>query len=411
MPDTATAEAPVTEAPAQTAPVNPELAKLFGQTWGTAESRKAAEAETSNAELPTSNVEPGTPAAVEKPAVIQHAEPAVPELPPVEIFQGKEAPKLSPDFEVSDDEIPLPVEPPASIKTEKGKADWKAWREGWKGTLSKIKQLEAGQQNGAHDAQANARIAELEGRLVELSTVAERANLELHPAFQAQFVNPIRQMAEQAKEIAAMADVGGEAIEKVLGLAGKARVQAMDELMDGVNSPTIRAQLGELLFNIERKEKERAQVLNDVKGNSERLAEHERAEQHRRLQAQQKQIGEVVDSTFEILRDQHGFELLREVPGNEKWNTSRKAKLEQARHIMTGASASEAAAAAVLSVLAPEYRTWALAERDRANALEKENAELRGADPKLGGRTATEAAGEAPSGAAAVLASSWAAKK
>lgn len=397
--ETAVAEAPVAVAPAQTAPVNPNLAKLLAREFSSAP-RDDRGQPAEPAPEPAAEPKPDAKPAAEKPTIV-HAD-----LPPAELLSDE-------GLVASDekDEIPLPEEPPDSIKTEKGKADWKAWRQNWKETQTEIRQLREQVAKGGAPTEEltnlKAQNAQLLERLQQMSPVIERVSLQDHPAFQAQFIKPREQMVAEAKSVLEMAEISPDVFERAINLTGKAKAAAVDELMEGVSSRYVQTQIGELIYKIEALDKQKAEVLADIPANHQRMELERRAEQHRQMEQQAKQNNALLDQTFDFLRDKQGIELLRDVPGNDKWNETRKAKREEARYLLQSANPQEAMAAAVLATLAPEYRQWALGERKRANALEKELAELRGADPKLGARTSADSAAEDLSGPAAILAKEW----
>lgn len=287
----------------------------------------------------------------------------------------------------------MPEEPPVAIRTEKGKADYRKWREH---QLSLEKQLK---ERGTPDAEAQARIAELEKRLTDMSSVTEKVALQEHPAFQQQFVVPRQQMMGAAKDIVDMADGDFNSFESMLSLTGKARVQAVDTLMEQIESPTLKTQLGQLIYQIETLDRNKAQVMQDVKGNYERLQMQERAQRHQQIEQEEKRTLTQVDATIAELRDKAGFEFYREAPGNEAWNKIVDNARKQAAYILTKASPEEATAAAALAPLTPLYRQAYLTQSKKVKALEAELAELRGAEPRLadgGGQLESASHDESP---------------
>lgn len=314
------------------------------------------------------------------------AQPATPppaeEFVPPEILFGGETPPTKP----AESEMPsvadlMPEEAPVSIRTEKGKADYKKWREHQLMLETKLKE-----RNGTSEPPSDlvARNKELEQRLAEMSSVTERVALMEHPAFKQQFIVPRQQMLSQAKEAIEMAGGDVPAFEKMLGLSGKARIDAIDTLMEDISSPTLRNQLGNMISGIENLDRQRDAVMADVKGNHERLELQTRAQRQQQMEAQEKETASTLDSAIEHLRDKAGFEFFKEVPGNEKWNAQVKQARENSLYILTKASPAEAITAAALAPQAPMYRTAYQGAMKRVRTLEAEIAELKGAQPRIG---------------------------
>lgn len=287
----------------------------------------------------------------------------------------------------------MPETPPEGIKSEKGKADYKKWREHQlalekdakrtKELEGQIAQLRANPQQGA---EATARIQQLEQRLVQMSAVVEKYGIQEHPAFQEQFVRPQLQAAEDARNIVEMAGLEKNAIDSVLRLQGKARVEALDELMESITSPTLKGQLAENLFRYEQIDKQKAAVEKDRSGWLQNEDLRIKANQHAQIQETEKQFNALLDESVGFLRDKAGFEMLKEDPGNEQWNGRVQQRVKEAQYLLTrNTDPKQLAAAAVLAVVAPEYRQWALNAEQRARTAERELAELKGATPRLNG--------------------------
>jgi len=407
MADEATA---TIERPEATGAVNPKLQSVFDRTWGPkAETTSDGDTTTTEQQVADTPAAPAKPV-VEKKPVIQHAE-----LPPDDLLGdvlGDAGDKAKPEAKASD-EIPIPEEPPASIKTEKGKADWKQWRKQWAEMQAKVKQYESGQQQAVPSEEVNnlkAQNQQLMERLQQLSPVVERANIELHPAFQAQFIQPRQQMVAEGREALETAGADPAMLERAMSLTGKARIEALDEIFETVTSPTLRAKLEQVAWHIDSIDKQKAQVLADLPKAHERLQQEERIRNQQQMEQQEKHFLAVLDDSVGKLAET--FPLLREIPGNDEWNATRQREIQSARELLTRTTdPAQLAAAAVMATQAPRLQQWALNERKLRLAAEKELAELRGAEPSLGRRSNGSGEHEdVKTGAAAVLARSWAAR-
>lgn len=335
-------------------------------------------------ETPETKVEPSPAATAPKAKPAAKAEPAKadPEVltPPDSLLGDLPAKPV----ETVAEEL-FPEEPPAAIKTEKGKADYKKWRETYKAMETRVKELES---KPPSDEKAVARIAELEGRLQEFSQRFERINLMEHPDFIRQFEAPLRELRGTATEIVKNAGLDPEALAAVMGKTGIDRIKAMDQLAETIESPTLRRRLERTVEDIEAKEAERDKVLSDVKGNTERLTTQQKIQQHQAMQDYEKRMNSTIDGVENYLATDQKIAFFQkaEGPGADKWNEALEADKAETRQILFN-SKNEAQFAGVvaLGVKAPRILAWGMSERKMRVAAEKALADLRGAEPSLGG--------------------------
>jgi len=256
-------------------------------------------------------------------------------------------------------------------------------RQAYNATKAKLKEMEGKvSQTPQQDAAAQARIAELENQLQQLSPIVERANIEAHPGFVKQFEEPRQRLLSDAKSIIEMADLDPKEFYQAIQATGKARIQAIDELSETITSPTLRARLAQIGGDLERLDTERAAVINNSKQWKETADAQMKADQHRMMQQEQQKWSQTLDATFDAMSPQ--FELLREVEGNDAWNKQVAELRRQSRHLLVeNTDPQQVAAAAVLAPLAPGYRACWMSERTKRMALEKELAEVKGGKASL----------------------------
>lgn len=323
-----------------------------------------------------------TPKAAETP-VAPPTEPAPPSpaTPPPEIFTPPEPPNIP---ATEPEQMPdMPDLPKESFKSEQQHADWGKFRKAY--NVAKEK-LEAKVQAPVVDQGAQAEIEQLKQRLSEMSAVVERADLLSHPAIEQQINVPRRNLLGQAERL--LQDVGLEPdiFERALALTGKSKIEALDEMNEAITSPTVRMEIADLAINVQRLDRQKEQMLSDVKANRQRIDLEEQSRRHQAMQQQEKQLVNLVDMAYAQLRDQAGFEFLQEVDGNEQWNNGRKEVRQAATALLTqNTDPRQLAAAAVLAPLAAQYRAAYQTERTARLAAEKALKERDAAEPGLGG--------------------------
>lgn len=327
--------------------------------------------------------------------------------PPDSLLEPKPAEPAAAPPRVADLMPEDPAE--AGIKTEKGKADYRKWRQHQLSLEKRADELEAklGQSPPATDREqaAAARIAELEGHLAEMSGEFEKIDIQRHPAFQRQFVQPRTEAFEAASTLLKDVEMEPALLDKALSLNGKARIQALDEITESIESPNVRMRLINHIDRIEQLDQARNAAMTDVKGQVQRMEGHERAERHRALQEQERQLLTNVDMAADNLK-QNGFGMfLTEIPGNDKHNEEVRRIIADAKGVFTqNTNAEQLAAVAVMGRVAPKALAWAIHERQARLTVEKELAELKGARPGLEGEGTGAETGEAVEGISAAFA-------
>lgn len=326
-----------------------------------------------------------------KPAAKEEPKPTEPTSISDLLLGGKETAKVEAVTEVKD---PVKEEAPPEMKgkarenferlsTAKFEAEKRALT-----SEKRIKELETKQAEG--DPTAKARISQLETELTQYREIVKTAQAELDPEFQRHFTIPLKQVLENTK--ATFAEAGGDpdAIESALALKGRARAERLDELLDGITSETLRAEI-----------RQGAKQLKDIgvgkdialKNRDQWLQarqQQEQANKHRAFQEAEAQTKASLVQAESILRDQHGFEVFKTVddPKFAWWNEQTGKMKETAEQIMLRVSdPNEMAVAAYLAAAAPRYRVLFQQEVAARQKAEKELREYKDSEPSLGGKS------------------------
>lgn len=385
MPESAIAEAPETQAVTPSAqeplkaPLNPALQKLIERVLPEGGDKSEPEPE------PVESAADATP-------------PDKTDKPPVQAKEKAEPDKTTGDLRLAPDfEAPAKKEEPAAPEVEitdemieaekspKKQADMRKFRDALnhlKGEVARLKEAPAAK---AEDPGLTARLQQLEQQNQELLATVERRSLQDHPRFQRELVQPRNAMLSQAQQI--VTDVGGdpEALERAQGLTGKAKVAALDDLVEKVESPVLRARLERLLDGIDDKNREIENVLKDSKGAAERLRRQETIERHESNVQQEKALLTLLDSARRHLADGLKLEVLQKTDqeGYGWWNEQVDEIDKNAKDALLKATPDEMAVLAWLGVSAGPYRSlWQTERKARARLQERLDA-IEGAEPDL----------------------------
>lgn len=246
------------------------------------------------------------------------------------------------------------------------------------------------------DEGAAARLAELQAQNQQLSAAVEKTNLMAHPKFQENFVQPRRNLMAKTDNLLSEVGANPAALEKAMSLTGKQRIAALDDFLGEIESPTVRNKVALAIDQMDEIDTRAQAVLADWKTSWEQITQHEKAEAHRIAQEQEQQLNHIFDGAIEHLRDKwqpdkehpnlRGLEVLKKVEGVEWWNKQGEQIIEAARELMFKTSnPGDMSAAAILAASSGVHRGLWLKTRAKVQELEKQIAELKGAEPDLGG--------------------------
>jgi hypothetical protein len=229
----------------------------------------------------------------------------------------------------------------------------------------------------------NGEIGKLKEELAQMDELVRQTNLIAHPKFKAAFEAPI---AAKIDELKAMVGTKGPELIELLDIpAGKFRSEQLSELMGEMDQDFDKLNLVGAIRELDVLKKARAAELSNWKENSSRLAETEKKKSEEVAGRRKAEVESAINAALSRFTDpEHGFELYREVEGQEEWNKKVKERIATVRNVssadLTPQDISEMAAAAIA---APEYRKLFLAQRALVGKLKAQLKDLNGAGPTI----------------------------
>lgn len=366
-------------------------ADAFGGGQETSPSPGAGEGQDVAREMPTSPP-PTTPA---KETAPPSPTAAIDEFTPPE-EDGVTAPP--PETPVVEPELPegkslFPDEAIDKLRTEKAKGDIKGLREHYEKARTLLTERETElnnlrKQTGAPDAETSKLIEDLKARNQQLTTIVEQKAIRDLPWFQENFTQPrqaLVSVAEKALDLAGIEEPRKH-LEKAMGLNGRERIAALDQLFEAIESPTLKTKLENSIAQIEVLDDKESAFLADREGNTEKMLAAQRAQQHEQMVRQEQFVKEGLQRTVDFLSDKNAFFRKSGKPGYEKWDS----RLEEDRKVMEELSLRNDDPMKLISVVALGVRTPAILtayERRGTiiNELRKEISDLRGVRPSVNG--------------------------
>lgn len=397
MPEAQTVEAPetiiATNEPAPlTAPIPPELQALMERVLPIDSDKppqEAAEAPSTKLQAPEKQQAPkedetGKKAADPEKSTLRLA-------PDFTAPEKKEEPKapVEPDVQITDEMI-------AAEKSPKKQADMRKFRDAFNSVKQENARLKEQPPQKTDDPGAQAVIDRQNQQIIELSGRLERLNVQAHPEFQRQFVQPRNQMFGQALEIVKAVGGDPDAFERTMALSGKNKIAALDDMLKDIDSPVMRDRLGRLIDGIDAKDQEISAALKDSKGLSENLTRQETIARHEMLQRQEQQLkgllGAATRNLSEGIEMPEGGKMQLEVlqkTGNPefKWFDDQADDIRAtAEEILLKATPEKMAVASVLASACGAYRSMWQSERAARKASDARLAAIEGAEPNLADR-------------------------
>lgn len=343
---------------------------------GGLDDKPAAEAE------PGANGSEPVEAKPEKPSEIKKPEPKTPDpasrLAP-DVFEKKEEPAVV-------DEIPIPEEPPAYLKTEKAKEDHRNWRKKWEGVLAENTRLKAEKPAPTEDAGLKAMNEDLQRQNQDLLARIERVSLLDSPKFQRDLMAPRSNMFAEAKTVLKEAGVDPESLDHAMGLMGKAKIEALDAIAGEIPSQLLRDRFGRLVDGIDTKTREINEALKNAKGNREQMSRQEKLEQHAQIVEMEKQMKAGLQMTRRDLAENLKIELLHKTGKPEyAWFDKIVDDVDAtAEEIMLRSTPEKLPTIAYFAALYGPTRDLFHVERKARLAAEERLAAIEGAEPTLG---------------------------
>lgn len=355
--------------------INPKLAALFDV--------KPVESEES-----PNGTEPTPPPATEPRKIEPVAEPVKPAESVADALRSRLAPDfpaVTPEPEKKPDETPTVT--PEMLAAETDPKRKESLRKMGEQIDAYKKQVEELQRRPAatDDAGIKTVLEQVTKERDELLGRIERVNLLESPKFQADHIIP-RQKAFDSL-VGLVKEYGNDAgtLQRAMGMQGKPRIEALDAIREELPSAMLQSRFDRLVEDIENRTTTINEALRNSKQTAEEMRRQETLSREERLQQESKQWKGLLDAAHRNLLENHKLEPLQKVdrPGYEWWNTQADEILSIAEDILLKATPEKAATAAVLAGSADAFRKMWLAEKAAREAGDKENAELRGAEPIL----------------------------
>ena len=333
-------------------------------------------------------VEPPVP--TEKP---NKAEPEPAKAPPVEEPKKNDlTSRLAPDFAALEQKPETPAEPPlkitdemiAAAKTPKAQADMRKFRESYEKLEKENAELKA-RPLVPEDTETKTLLEMTKKERDELLTRLERYDLQATPAFQEKYIKPRQQKFDDAYSL--VRDAGGnpEALARAMSLAGKPRIEALEEIAESIPQQIMRNRFERLIEAIDADSK----VINEKLANAKQAAEEEAKNaiirRHENNEQITKELKSLLGAARSDLLEHTKLETLVKVgkPEFEWWDKQVDEIDQVAEEILLKGTPQKAAYAAYLAASAGAFRSMYQAERSARLAVEQENRELKGAEPNL----------------------------
>lgn len=372
MPESSVAEPPVQSE------INPKLKALFDIELPQPES------ETPEVETPKTQPEVVPPVPPEKKeaplavpaedktgdALRQHLAPdfTAPEIKPAEVV---------PDIEVTDAMIAAETDP----KKQANMREIGKLLAQYKKENGELKARPAVVQDGDSKLALEQAIKERDDLLARV----ERVDLLSSPKFQQDFIAPRDKDFSDAQKL--VKEAGGDPAElaRAMGLRGRARMDALDDISKEIPNEMMRRRFDGYIESIDR----RTEEINEKLANAKVALEEDRRQQalnrHQNNEKTAQELKVLLGSARRHLAEEMKLEAFQKVgkPDFEWWDKGIDEDDQAAEEIWLKATPESAALAAVLAPRAGRYRGMWMAERNARVAVEKELAELKGAEPSL----------------------------
>lgn len=379
MPETATLDAEITTStdPIPGAEMPEGLRNLLDRVLPTGED--SGETEVPDKPAPETKPEPETkPAPEEKKAEAKHTEIRV---APDFSTQKKEETEKPPVADLA--ELDTMIQ---GAKSEKQRGDLKKFRELLNNTITENTTLKAKPAAPVEDPGTKELLEKLQGENKVLTERIERVDLLASPKFQRDFVQPRNKLFGDAVALLKEAGADPEALERAMGLSGKARIGVLDELTRSIESQVLRDRFGRLVDGIEDKNREIGEALKHARTNNEQMSRAEKIERHQAIENQEKEMKTMLAIARRDLAENAKIPVLQKT-GDVKfawWDKIVDDVDALAEEFMLRATPDMLPKIAYGAAMVDPLIDMFNAERRKSTALEKRLAAIEGADPGLG---------------------------
>jgi hypothetical protein len=303
--------------------------------------------------------------------------------------------RIAPDFAALEAKPDVPVAPDpdlteldaaiAEAKTGKKKADLTKFRDQLATLKTENQTLKSKPASPVADPEIktvlDAAIKERDDALARL----ERYDLQAHPAFQEKYLKPRQQKFDDAYNL--IKEVGGnpEALRHAMALVGEPRIEALEGIAESIPHQMMRGRFERLIEGIDADSRIINEKLANHRQTIQEEAKNETIRRHENNEKMAKEWKSLLGAARSDLLENIKLEVLQKVGKSDfEWWDKQVDEIDQvAEEILLKSTPQKAAIAAYLAASAGPLRAMFHAERKRANALEQENRELKGADPTL----------------------------
>jgi hypothetical protein len=253
-------------------------------------------------------------------AVEDKPEPAPkPQLEQKKVESEKTTLRLAPDLSPKKEELAAEPAPEVQIteemikaeKNPKKQADMRKFGEALERTRKENAELRAKvAAPPSEDAGTKELLEKLQTENKTLQERIERVDLMASPKFQRDFVQPRNKMFADAVTVLKDAGVDPEGLERAMGMTGKTRIAAFDDLKGAIESSTLRDRFGRLIDGIDDKNREINEALKNARTSNEQLSRQEKIDRHEALVNQEKEMKSLLSVTKRELIEKMGIEVL-----------------------------------------------------------------------------------------------------
>ncbi len=301
-----------------------------------------------------------------------------------------DTPPAAPTDEFPDRKVLFPDDAIDKLRTDKAKTDIRKLGEHYDKAVVALKERdgqleELRKKIGTGD---NALVDQLNARIAELSAIVEKKSILDHPGFIRDFVEPRKAEVARAAKVLELADIEKpmEVLEKAMGLQGRERIAAFDQLYDNLNSPSLRTRLENAIEKIEVLDEKRSEFLANREGNAAKIAAEEKAREMELRQQQETWAKSTIDKVFDHLATKSSFFKKANKPGYEAWDKGYdedRANIEELA--LRNDDPGKLLAAITLGVRASRILGAYAKKSAQVAQLQREIDQLRGARPSING--------------------------
>jgi len=245
---------------------------------------------------------------------------------------------------------------------------------------AKIKEFEA---KGKDTEALQTKLVDLEKQNQEYLALVRQVNVELDPEFRAKHIDGRKKLIDAAKTIVDESGGNPSDVETALNLTGKARVEALATVADGMSSFQ-QGRLGRIIDELSNLDAEALSKRTSPDKYLEQRAKEEEARQFKEVEERNR----IANSAYEsaVQKASSELEVLRRVEGMDEWNKQGQEILSKAKELWTSNRDPEVAARKIIDGFsAPVYRQLFLDQRTENASIRKELEEAKAELKKLYG--------------------------